>query len=52
MEGRLTIGHNGRKHLLVITDVGDGDRGRYTCHATNNIGESKGNIQVMGKDPV
>ena len=33
---------------MVISDVDESDRGRYTCHATNNMGEAKGNIQVMG----
>eukprot|EP00095_Tigriopus_kingsejongensis_P009554 maker-scaffold114_size351134-snap-gene-2.12 protein:Tk09554 transcript:maker-scaffold114_size351134-snap-gene-2.12-mRNA-1 annotation:"limbic system-associated membrane protein" len=45
---RLTIQHHGRKHILIINGIEDEDRGRYTCHAMNNIGESKGNIQVMG----
>ena len=46
---RISLGHSGRKHLLVISDVDDAaDRGRYTCHAINELGESKGNIQVMG----
>jgi hypothetical protein len=46
---RLSIGHEGRKHLLVIPDVAETDKGRYTCHAANTLGESKGNVQVMGK---
>ena len=46
---RVSVGHSGRKYLLVITDQVAEDRGRYTCHATNNIGEAKGNIQVMGE---
>ena len=48
LEERMHISHHGRKHLLVVNDVVDTDRGRYTCHAINNLGESKGNIQVMG----
>ena len=46
---RLSISHEGRKHLLIIPDVGEADRGRYTCHAKNSLGESKGNVQVMGE---
>lgn len=48
-EHRLTIRHNGRKHVLIIRGIEDEDRGHYTCHAMNSIGEGKGNIQVMGK---
>ena len=47
-DSRMAIGHTGREYLLTISDVEVADRGRYTCHAVNNIGESKGNIQVMG----
>ena len=46
---RVSIGHTGRKHLLTISLVEESDRGRYTCHAINSLGESKGNIQVMGR---
>ncbi|TRY78849.1 hypothetical protein TCAL_07740 [Tigriopus californicus] len=47
-EDRLSIRHSGRKHILIIRRIEDRDRGHYTCHAISSIGESKGNIQVMG----
>ncbi len=47
---RLSVGHSGRKHVLVVSPVRDAeDRGRYTCHAVNDLGDAKGNIQVMGE---
>ena len=46
---RVSIGQSGRKHLMVISRVAEADRGRYTCRAVNELGESKGNIQVMGE---
>ena len=47
---RWSFSIRGHQHLLVISDVSESDRGRYTCHATNKVGSTKANIQVMGED--
>lgn len=54
VDDRTSISHIGRKHLLVIEGVTEEqDKGHYTCHAANSLGDSKGNVEVfMGPNAV
>ncbi len=36
-------------HIMVLRTSLYDYNFRFTCHAVNSIGDSKGNIQVMGK---
>jgi hypothetical protein len=42
------MGVIGRKHILTVANIAaERDAGIYTCHAINQIGETKENFSVL-----
>ena len=37
------------RHRLVIVEVGENDFGNYSCLAENDLGETRGYIELSGR---
>jgi len=44
---RMTTGSS--KHVLLLTKLGPGDLGNYTCHGENSLGVKKKKVEVSGR---